>query len=47
MNDLNKKLKFTHALLYSDDTTILATGQNLKCMSNKINKDLGTPSLWY
>ena len=40
INDLNKALKCTHALLYTDDTTIIYTGQNLSLMSIKINKDL-------
>ena len=39
INDLNKALKFTHTLLYADDTTIIVTGQNLRFMIIKINKD--------
>ena len=40
INYLNKALKFTLALLYADDTTIIVIGQNLRFISIKINKDL-------
>ena len=40
INELNKALKFTHALLYADDKIIIVTGQNLRIMGIKINKDL-------
>ena len=46
INNLNKALKFTHALLYADDTTIIFTGQNLRFMKIKINKDLEALSQW-
>ena len=46
INDLNKVLKFTHALLYAGDTTIIVNGQNLRFMSIKINKDLEALSQW-
>ena len=32
--------------LYADDTNIIATGQNLRFQSIKINKDLETLSQW-
>ena len=47
INDVNKSLKFSHALLYADDTTITETGQNLKFMCPKINKDLEALSKWF
>ena len=37
---IKQSIKNTHALLYADDTTILVTGQILRFMSIKINKDL-------
>ena len=40
INNLNKALKFTHGLLYADDTTIVVNCQNLRFMSIKMNKDL-------
>ena len=43
LNDLDKALKFTHVLLYADNTKIIVTGQNL---SMKINKDLEDLSQW-
>ena len=46
INDLNKALKFTHALLYTDDTTIIVSGQYLRFLSIKINKDLEALSQW-
>ena len=46
INDLKKALKFTHALLYANDTTIIVTGQNFRFMSIKINKDLEALSQW-
>ena len=46
INNLNKALKFMHVLLYADDTTIKGTGQNLRFMSVKINKDLEALSQW-
>ena len=36
INDLNKVLKFTHGLLYADNTTIIVTGKNLRFTSIKI-----------
>ena len=42
INDLNKVLKFTHGLLYADDTTVIVTGQDLRFMSIKMNEDLET-----
>ena len=46
INDLNKALKITHALLYADDPTIIVTGKNIRFMSIKINKDLEALSQW-
>ena len=46
IGDLNKALKFTHELLYANDTTIIVTDQNLRFMSIKINKDLEALSQW-
>ena len=40
VSDLNKLLKFPHALFYTDDTTVMITGQNLRFMCIKINEDL-------
>ena len=47
INDLNKALKFTCALLCADDITIIVTGQNLRFMSIKLNRDLQTLSQWF
>ena len=46
INDLNKALKFAHALLYADDTTIIVTGQNLRFRSIKIKKDFEALRQW-
>ena len=42
INDFNKALKFTHEL----DTTIIVTGENLRFMSIKVNKDWEALSQW-
>ena len=46
INNVKKALKFTHALLYANDTRITVTGQNLRPMSIKIKKDLQTLGQW-
>ena len=42
ISHLIKALKFTHELLYADDTTIIVTGQNLRFQNIQIKKDLET-----
>ena len=46
INDSNKALKFTHTLSYGDNTRRIVTGQNLRFMSIKINKDLEALGEW-
>ena len=46
ITDLNKALKFTHALLYAHDTIKIVAGQICTFMSIKLNEDLETLSQW-
>jgi len=46
-NDLNKSLKFCRAVSFADDTTIFASGNNLKFLYKKVNADLMNLSKWF
>ena len=46
-NDLAKTLKFSNCVTYADDTTIFASGNNLRFLYHKINTDLRTLSQWF
>ena len=46
INDLHKCLKWSLAILYADDTTIIAKGRNLKYLRLKMQRDLDSLSNW-
>ena len=45
-NDLVKSLKFCNAVTFADDTTIFASGSNLKFLYKKVNTDLENLNEW-
>jgi len=46
-NDLVKTLKFSNCVTFADDTTLIASGRNLKFLYRKVNEDLRTLSSWF
>ena len=46
-NDLVKTLKFCSCVTFADDTTIFASGSNLKFLYQKVNKDLKSVNDWF
>ena len=46
-NDLVKSLKICNAITYADDTTIYASGNNLKLIYKKVNKDIDNLNNWF
>jgi hypothetical protein len=46
-NDLVKTLKFCNCVTFADDTTVFASGSNLKFLFRKINEDLKSLSDWF
>ena len=46
-NDMPKCLKFTRAVMFADDTTIYATGSNVRFLYRKINEDLNKITQWF
>ena len=46
-NDLVKSLKFCNCVTFADDTTVFASGNNLKFLFRKVNEDLKLLSDWF
>ena len=46
-NDLVKTLKFSNCVTFADDTTIFASGSNLKFLYHKVNEDLKLVTDWF
>jgi len=46
-NDLVKSLKFSNCISFADDTTVFASGNNLKFLYRKVNEDLRSLSNWF
>ena len=46
INDLKNSLKYSSAILYADDTTILLCGRNIKFILTKLQNDLDNLSMW-
>ena len=46
-NDMPKCLKFSRAVMFADDTTIYATGNNVRFLYTKINEDLKKVTQWF
>ena len=46
INDLRNALKHTTGILYADDTTIFAIGNNPYCLEKKVEADLQSVSMW-
>ena len=46
INDLKSSLKYSIAILYADDTTIMLSGRNLKFLKVKFQHDLDSLSVW-
>ena len=46
-NDLVKCLKFCNCVVFADDTTLFASGGNLKFLFKKVNDDLQRLSEWF
>lgn len=46
-NDLAKTLKFCSCVTFADDTTVFASGNNLRFLYRKINADLEILSKWF
>ena len=46
-NDLIKCLKFCSCVSFADDTTVFASGRNIKFLFKKVNEDLKRLNLWF
>ena len=46
-NDIAKSLKFCSCVTFADDTTVFASGSNLKFLFKKVNADLERLSDWF
>ena len=46
-NDMPKCLKFSRAVMFADDTTIYATGSNIRFLYKKLNEDLSRVTQWF
>ena len=46
-NDLIKSLKFCSSISFADDTTVYASGRNLKLLFKKVNEDLKQLNIWF
>ena len=46
-NDLIKSLKFSSCVTFADDTTLFASGSNLRFLYRKVNEDLMVLSNWF
>ena len=46
INDLHKSVKFSTTILYADNTTLLISGKNLRCLKSKMQHDLDHLSVW-
>ena len=46
INDLYRSLKYSTAILYADDTTLIISGTNLHFMKMKLQADLNGLSIW-